>query len=173
MRLMRRSTLLVLILSLTIAMILTSATSAQKLNRVGKIGLSAAVQGEQMDVLVPIWASQNLALVPSVGFASASDAAKDLRLGLGIRGALRSGKLAPYVGARFQMFALMPDNGTTRTDWVVGPMFGGEYFFEEHFSVGVEAQLNIAFSDKYSLRFGNPDGTDVNTATTVMATFYF
>ena len=160
-------------LFLTIAMVRNSATNAQELNREGKIGLSAALQGEQMDVLVPIWSTQNLAFVPSVGFASASDAAKDLRLGLGIRGALRSGKLAPYVGAHVQMFALMPDGGSTRTDWVVGPMFGGEYFFEEHFSVGVEAQLNFAFSDRYSLRFGNPDGTNINTATTVMATFYF
>ncbi|MCK4462246.1 MAG: hypothetical protein KAW46_10605 [candidate division Zixibacteria bacterium] len=44
---------------------------------------------------------------------------------------------------------------------------------QDHFSVGVEAQVNAVFSDEHSYLFGNPNGTNINTAAAVMATFYF
>jgi hypothetical protein len=58
-------------------------------------------------------------------------------------------------------------------DFLAGPFFGGEYFLSKRFSVGVEAQIVLAFSDKRSARFGNPGKTNVNTATVAGATVYF
>jgi hypothetical protein len=40
-------------------------------------------------------------------------------------------------------------------------------------SFGVEAQGNFTKSDKNSLRYGNPDGLNFNTATMISATIYF
>ena len=42
-----------------------------------------------------------------------------------------------------------------------------------YFSIGVEGQVNAAISDDASSRFGNPGGTNINTATAVLAAFYF
>ncbi len=50
---------------------------------------------------------------------------------------------------------------------------GGEYFFSSSFSVGIEAQLNLTFSDKNSVRFANPGGTNLNTGSVIYASIYF
>ena len=61
----------------------------------------------------------------------------------------------------------------TKVDIILGIAFGAEYFLDEHFSIGVEAQGNLTQSDEKSIRFGNPDGTNFNTATMITATVYF
>jgi hypothetical protein len=46
-------------------------------------------------------------------------------------------------------------------------------FFDPHFSIGVEAQMNVRSSDNDSSRFGNPGGTNFNTGSAVTANIYF
>ncbi len=139
-----------------------------------KVGLSASLQGENVDILLPIWMSDKLVIIPAVSFAYLSDAATDMAVGFALRRNVGQGDAVPFVGARFMLFILNPEgNSSGTTDFVFGPFAGGEYFFHDHFSIGVEAQVNIAKSDKTSLRFGHPDGTTINTATAVFATYYF
>ncbi len=47
------------------------------------------------------------------------------------------------------------------------------YFLAESFSLGVEAQLNVSLSGDGSTRFGNPGGTNINSAMGVFAAVYF
>jgi len=148
-----------------------------------KIGLTASLQDNQLDVLLPIWLNSRLVITPAIGGAWVSDVASDVHLGLICRYNLRQGEAVPYLGIRFGTLILMPadnpsDAGMPKDnpniiDVVLGPLVGGEYFLKERFSVGVEAQINIALSNEKSRRFGNPDGTNINTATAVFATFYF
>ena len=55
----------------------------------------------------------------------------------------------------------------------MGMLAGGESFLNSSFSLSVEVQLNLSFSDELSDRFGNPDGTNLNTATVLSGAFYF
>jgi hypothetical protein len=86
---------------------------------------------------------------------------------------LRVDEAVPYIGLRFGGLLASPEKGDGTFDMILGPLVGGEYFLRNKFSVGVEAQLNISKSDENSYRYNNPDGTNINMATAVMATFYF
>lgn len=138
-----------------------------------KFGLSVVLQSEQLDLLFPIWPDNNVVIIPSISIVSVSDISTDFGYGLGLRYNLKYDDATPYIGARVEVLVLIPKAGDSFSDIVFGPFAGGEYFFSEHFSVSVEAQLNVAMSDEFSTRFGNPDGTNVNTATVALATFYF
>jgi hypothetical protein len=163
-----------LLIGVLAVLVLTSAASAGDEFVRPTFGLSASLQGSQLDILAPIWATSQFVVVPSFGITSVSDAVTDLRLGIALRHLFRTGTACPYAGIRGGALILTPKHGDQRaTDYVLGAMAGGEYFFDRHFSVGVEAQLNASFSNENSLRFNNPDGTNVNTATAAMVTFYF
>jgi hypothetical protein len=140
-----------------------------------RVGVSAAFQGDQTDLMLPLRLGERIVLVPSVGFVSVSERLLDVGIGLGIR--INAGvnpKAVPYVGMRGAVLILDPDGDEESiTDYVFGFMFGGEYFLDHHFSLGVEAQLNVAKSNESSPRFANPDGTNINTAALAIATFYF
>ena len=86
--------------------------------------------------------------------------------------------LAPFINVKFGTIFYFPSDDNTvddesQMDILAGIGFGAEYFFNDHFSIGVEAQGNVTFSDEDSYRFGNPDGTNFNTATAVTANVYF
>lgn len=153
--------------------ILFCLTSAFSQERTGKIGLSANVQELQFDLIVPVWVTQNISINPSFGFLGATKQAIDISLGLAIRQYLSEDKFSPYIGLRGAGFFLKPNKGDNSTDFLAGLFLGGEYFIDSRFSIGVEGQINATFSDKYSNRFGNPDGINFNTATALYATFYF
>ena len=149
------------------------SASVQGAERFTKIGVSASVQGGQTNLMFPYWVSRWVVMAPSVSIMNVSDVGTDMGLGLFVRKNVRQGKAVPYFGARGGVLIFSPEGNDSVTDYVVGVAFGGEYLFDDHFSIGVEAQLNVTMSDEQSLRFNNPDGTNVNTATTVSATFYF
>lgn len=141
-----------------------------------KVGISAAVQSEQLDILIPVWLSERFVIIPSIGFVGVSDSYTDFALGFALRfnAYHHDGKAVPYGGGRVAALQFSPEGPADgATDFVFGPFLGGEYLLDDHFSFGVEAQLNITKSDDNSLRFSNPGGTNINTATAVMATFYF
>lgn len=137
-------------------------------------GISASIQQNQFDILFPIWTGGNNVIAPSIGAIYIEDSGTDLRLGLLDRIYFNTTKsLKPFLGLRAGVLFSLPDGGDNATDYIIGLLGGGEYFFSKNFSVGVEAQLNMSISDENSNRFGNPGGTNINTATAIFATIYF
>ncbi len=139
----------------------------------GRIGLSASLQGGQLDILLPSWLSNEFVIIPAFGLTHVADAADDIRVGVAFRYNFRKGTSVPYLGARFAFLMLLPESGDSQTDIVAGPFFGGEYFINKHFSFGVEGQINAAKSAEDSFRFNNPNKTNINTAAAIFGTFYF
>jgi len=139
----------------------------------GKVGLSASLQGGQFEILVPVWVSNQMVVSPFIRVLYAQDVATDLGIGLGQRFNLRSGSVIPYLGVRASALILLPKDGSSVTDWVFGMTVGNECFLNEHLSLSAEAQFNFSVSSDESMRFGNPGGTNLNSATAVMATAYF
>lgn len=156
-----------------LSMIILPSTYAQQKEDHGAIGLSCAIQHDQLDIMIPVALVRSLSLVPSFGVASLTDVGTDLHVGVAVRHYLSDATAAPFIGARATYLMFSPKSGVTTKDWLFGGLAGGEYFFDPHFSVGIEAQLNYAVSDKQSSRFGNPGKGNLNTATALFATIYF
>jgi len=161
-----------IILVAIVCILYTLSTSAQENKRTW--GISAAIQETQLDILFPIWTGTNNIIAPAIGAIYIGDSGTDLRLGLLDRIFFNANEtIKPFLGLRAGALISMPDEEDTVTDYVLGILGGGEYFFSDNFSVGVEAQLNMSISDENSGRFGNPGGTNVNTATVIFASIYF
>ncbi len=139
-------------------------------------GLTASFQSSQLDILVPFWIGTNVSIAPEFGLAWEDGTGADLHLGIAPRFYLMRSKVSPYYGLQLALLKTIPASGTgvtATTDWLAGLTFGGEYFFDNHLSFGVEAQGNFTISDPNSSRFGNPGKTNFNTAAAVFATVYF
>ena len=139
----------------------------------GTFGVSAAVQSNQYELLLPYWLDAQSTIIPVVRIIHVEDGGDDVGLGLILRYHLRAEKAAPFIGLRAKALIDWPRRGDAVTDVLVGGLAGGEYFFDRHFSIAVEAQLNVTISSEDSFRFGNPGGVDLNTATGLFAAFYF
>ena len=137
------------------------------------IGLAASIQDGQFDIMVPLWLSERVSIAPVVGFVVSQGAGSEVRIGIAPRIYLRKEELSPYVGLRAGALISSPSNGESTTDMIFGGAFGGEYFFSSSFSLGVEAQVNVAHSDDASTRFGNPGNMNLNTGAAVIASIYF
>lgn len=138
-----------------------------------KYGLSASIQSEQMDISIPIWVGERATIAPAVSILHVEDGGTDIGTGIVPKFYARMNKIAPFFALRAATFFFMPDRGDNTLDWMAGGGFGADYFFDERFSIGIEAQLNLTFSDKKSDRFGNPGGMNLNTATAITASIYF
>ncbi|MCA1761505.1 MAG: hypothetical protein ABR574_07265 [Cryomorphaceae bacterium] len=145
-----------------------------------KFGLSASIQSDQFGILMPFWVSEKSALVPSFQLNFAETVGLDLGFGLSFRQYLREGKMRPYLAPGFGVLVAIPDkSGSERedlpnpVDFVFGFGVGGEYFFSDYFSAGVQIGLNGAVADSDSNRFGNPGGFNLNTASSVLVNVYF
>lgn len=143
-------------------------------------GISALVQDGQFDIMLPIVLTKSVVIAPAIGLASVSDAGTDISLGFVGRFYLNDSKVKPFLGGRAGIMIFSPSkpkgssiDPESTTDFIFGFLAGGEYFLDEGFSFGVEAQLNASVSDKISSRFGNPGGVNVNTGAAVFATVYF
>lgn len=136
-------------------------------------GVSAAVQETTLDLMFPIWTGSSNVIAPSLGLISIGGSSSDLRLGLTDRFFLKQGSIMPFIGARGGVLLAIPKEGDSVVDYVFGLLGGGEYFFSENFSAGVEAQLNFSFSNEDSGRFGNPGETNINTASVIYISVYF
>ncbi len=147
--------------------------SAQEVDRKGFTGISTGIQSNQLDIMIPIWTNNYVVVIPSVSFVDIGGRQSDLGLGLMLRHNLKSEEVVPYIGVRVGMLYFSPDNNEAITDYVFGLAFGGEYFIKDKFSFGIEAQLNMTKSNEFSSRFGNPDGTTLNTASVAFMSIYF
>jgi len=167
---MKRITFLVLVF---LAFAFANSVNAQMVHK-GKVGLSATVQESQFGIMVPVFLSERFVLAPALDFQTAQSQGTDLSIGLIPRFYLKTTELRPYLGARLGVLMFFPDGDKESTrDFVAGLAFGGEYFFNENFSIGVEAQGNFTFSDESSDRFGNPGNMNFNLGTMVSASIYF
>ena len=157
--------------SILLVIVISTLLTAQP--QKGKVGVTAEIQTQQMDFLLPIFVNDWVSLSPAIGVANISDKYTDLSLGLLMRYHLFTETVTPFIGARFGTLLFIPEEGDMISDLILGPSFGGEYYFSENFSVGIELQLNVVVSGEKSMRFSNPNGTNINSATAIFATIYF
>jgi len=139
----------------------------------GRLGISASLQSSQVDILLPLRVGASFSVAPALGFLWAENGGSDIRLGVVPRYYFRHDNVQPFVDARIDALINVPESGSRTTDWLVGVGGGGEYYLDAHFSLGVEAQLNLSISDANSPRFGDPGKKTLNTAASVFASFYF
>jgi hypothetical protein len=160
---------------LCIVVFLMTAQSAfsQETVRTPKMGLSASLQDNQFDFLIPIWIGSKATIAPVFGVNWIQDAGTDLHIGLVPKFYFSRNKVSPFISLRGALLRTIPSVGEGTTDWLFGLAIGGEYFFDENFSVGIESQLNYTVSDKRSTRFGNPGKNNLNTAAALFASIYF
>ena len=158
-----------LFLFATITVPVRAQDSAQR----GTVGLSCSLQRDQFDIMVPVAVSPGISFAPSIGIASVQDAGTDLHVGITAKGYITKDQAAPFIGVRTALLSFSPKGGTPTSDWLFGGIVGGEYFFNAHLSVGIEAQLNFTVSDDTSTRFGNPGKSNFNTGTAMFASIYF
>jgi hypothetical protein len=163
---------LMVLISIFVSLI-GSIASADDGNNLGKAGIAVSLQGRQLDIIIPYWISDIVVISPSIYLIHVNEVANEIGIGVGIRNNFPKGGAYPYIGARFGALILKPEGSKHITDYIGSVVVGGERFFGDNFSAGVEAQLNIAKSDVHSSRFGNPNRFNINTATTIYATFYF
>jgi len=159
--------------SIVLFVIFSATVLSQENTNTRQIGLSASLQDNQIDFLVPIWISSRITIAPSFGAAWIQDAGTDLHFGVMPKYYFSDTKVSPFIGLRAALLRATPSGGAGVTDWLFGLSFGGEYFFDKNFSVGVESQLNYTISDERSMRYGNPGKSNLNTATAVYASIYF
>lgn len=137
-----------------------------------RIGISSVMQDSQVDIMLPIKMEQ-FSIAPSLALIWSENIGTEVHLGIAPKVYLSTGKALPYFGAKVSFLIYSPNNRISVADYMVGLNGGGEYFFDTHFSMGVEAQMNITVSNEKSTRFGNPGKTNLNTATAIFATYYF
>jgi hypothetical protein len=150
-----------------------------------RIGLSALIASNSMDISFPFWLSNHSVFAPSLMASYAQNAVTNIGIGFKVRFYTSkkenniAGKLLPYFGLGIDALITIPQTNQnlqktgTYFDMLYGGSFGGEYFISNHFSVGVEAQLNFVQSDSKSSNFGNPGNLNINTATGAFITIYF
>ena len=137
-------------------------------------GVTAGIQSDQLDFLLPFWISDQAILAPNVGIISAEDVGTDVTIGLVFKNYLRETTGAvPFLAARGATIMGIPEDGDTIYDFILGAGFGGEYFFNRELSLGIEIQGNLSISDEGSFRFGNRGNMNFNTATALTASIYF
>lgn len=137
-------------------------------------GVTANIQSNQFEFLLPIWLSETTTISPSISFIAAQDAGSDISIGIIPKFYLSEPVDAvPFFSTRVGAVVGIPNNGDTIMDFIVGAGFGGEYFFKPKFSVGIELQGNLTISDEGSFRYGNPGNINFNTATALTASIFF
>jgi len=140
----------------------------------GMIGLTASIQDSHMDIMLPIWATDQIVVRPSISVLNLEGGNTDLGLGVAIRHNFSVEEAVPYAGVMGGLYTVKhPVADEQLIDFYFGPLVGGEYFFSAHFSAGVEAYVLGTKSDDYSGRFGNPGGWTANTGTSALVSFYF
>lgn len=156
-----------IILFSLIMMLGAAAAHAQDRPDAGTVGLSASLQSNQTNLKVPIWASDNVVIAPVVGILHQNDSYTTFNIGVNPRFYQSLGSdFATYIGAQgLLQHTSIEGADDENSDFLVGASGGGEYFLDEHFSLGVEAQLNFLFEES--------DDNNIYTAAAIIGTFYF
>ena len=132
----------------------------------GAWGLTASIQGSQTNLQAPIWVSDDIVIAPVFGLNHRDNSFTTINLGITPRFYQDVGdNFGSYIGARALLQRTSPDVGPDDNDFLLGATGGGEYFPSNHFSFGVEAQLNFLFNDN-----GN---NGISTGAAIQGTYYF
>jgi hypothetical protein len=152
---------------ISIALILAvSATHAQNRPASGTIGISASLQSNQTNLKIPIWADDNVVIAPIFGLVHEFDSNTTLNFGINPRFYQDLGDdFATYIGGQGIIQRFSPEFGDESTNFLFGAVGGGEFFLDEHFSIGVEGQLNYLLDDG--------DNDSISTAAALTGSFYF
>jgi hypothetical protein len=166
------------VIAILLMVFLSNNSKGQDTIKTSKIGIAASIQGSQLEIALPIWVAEKVSLSPVISVNYAQTVATDLGIGLSPKFYFKREKLSPFVGLTAGLLLNIPSskNSTstkTTSDFIGGVKFGADYFFDPHFSIGVEAQGNFTLSGKDSDRFGNSGNLNFNTATSVTASIYF
>lgn len=138
--------------------------SGETINR--SVGLGAYMQFGHIDLIIPVWVSPKLAIVPVVGATNTENVGTDIGVGLVIRIYQKIARVSPYFGVRGHAEVMMPSGGGgSTTDVEGGVLFGGEFFLNNQFSFGIEAHAAVLIPDT-----GN---RVITTATMFLANIYF
>ena len=141
------------------------------------VGISATIQTTQMGIMIPFWVNSQITIAPAIDLQWGEKIGTDFTFGVVPHFYFSKDKLKPYLGLRAGIATYIPsgdnDQEVRSTDWITGIAFGGEYFFDPRFSIGIELQGNATKSDKNSMRYNNPGNWNFNLATMVSANLYF
>jgi hypothetical protein len=141
------------------------------------VGISASLQNGTYGINVPIWVSQKVVLAPTIGINYAGSVGADYTFGIMPKFYLKEvKKLVPFIDFRLAGILNSPQttaDKNSKIDLLIGVGYGGEYFFNDNFSIAAEIQGNLTSSDKNSNRFGNPGNINFNLATAVTLNIYF
>lgn len=145
---------------------ISSMAYAQDRPGEGSVGLSASIQSGQTNLQIPIWLTDNVTIAPVFGMSHQEDAFTSLNIGVAPRFYQDLGNdFGSYFGAQGILQHTSNEiNDDEENDILLGVTGGGEYFLDEHFSMGVEGQLNLFIND------GN---NTLATAAAVIGTYYF
>ena len=165
MKLLKRFTGISTLLFLVFTLAATTALS-QNIPEKGTIGLSASFQGNQTNLMVPIWTSDNIVIAPLLGIVHETDSFTTINLGVKPRFYRAMGDdFASYFGFQAVLQNTSPEFGDDVTNFLIGVNGGGEYFLNSHFSMGVEGQLNFLIRDNTDDR--------ISTGAAITGTYYF
>ncbi len=140
------------------------------------VGLTTSFTQGDLGIQFPIFITQKVSLAPYISVKSISDAGTDFGVGLIPKFYINNNKLSPYFGLKCALAFYAPPDGSSSEstmDIISGAAFGGDYFFDPRFAIGVEGQLNVAISDENSSRFNNPGGINFNTAMAINVSVFF
>lgn len=146
---------------------ISSMAYAQDRPGEGSVGLSASIQSGQTNLQIPIWLTDNVTIAPVFGLNHLEDASTSLNVGVAPRFYQDLGNdFGSYIGARGIIRHTSNDvNDNDETDILLGATGGGEYFLDNHFSLGVEGQLNFLINDG--------SNNSLSTGAAVIGTYYF
>ena len=159
---------------LLICALQTETASAQKKETKRSFGLSAYLNSSsQPYIVIPIWVGPKLVFAPILSGKLVQDGDTEIGIGGLIRLYRNTARVRPYWGAKAKIFLTSPQIGNSFTDFLAGFFYGGEFFLNSKFSLGVEAQVYGAFPSDSSSRYGPLGKIVIFTQTGVMATIYF
>lgn len=130
-------------------------------------GVSTYLQTTPINVVIPVWLTQQVVLAPLVNFSYLENSATIIGGGFALRIYPVMQRVAPYWGVRVQAATTIPSgNGSSVTGYAGGIYFGGEFFINSKFSFGVEPGIYITVP---------PRSGPINVATTtfLVATAHF
>lgn len=146
---------------------ISSMAYAQDRPGEGSVGLSASIQHSQTNLQIPIWLTDNVTIAPVFGLSHQEDNFTYLNVGIAPRFYQDLGNnFGSYIGARGILQHTSNDViDNDGTDIRLGATGGGEYFLDDHFSLGVEGQLNFSINEGRN--------NSLSTGAAIIGTYYF
>lgn len=144
----------------------------------GQIGIGFLVTDISTELNLRIWSSKNITFEPTFSFSHISPensgSLTSYVPGLGFAAHWKSGEdLRPYIGGRISL-NIASFSSSTFTDIAIAPVFGAEYFFSDHFSIGGEFQLVVILTDDdFSPALLASNATYIQTAQALTVQLYF